>query len=387
MSEYQIVMFRAIDRPLTDKQLEFMDRQSSRAEFTRWQFAVEYHYSSFRGDIEGMLRNGYDIFLNYTNYGEREIRIRLPNGLPFPKNVWPKYFDRDKHDWTADKSGKGGSLRISQCLENAESGPEDFDQCLDAAAKLREVLIAGDLRGLYLVWLCGSSNVYEEDGAELEPPVPHGLGELPEPAQAILNFFDIDSLLLDAAAAGIPAFDPQAGRTEAVNFWLDSIAEPRRADLIRRLVSEDPAALKEELLEEIRGSNQSATWPVSPPTRSINQLFEKCELLRQREDEKERQLAVAKEKREAAKVEKARQARMVEMKSAPGPWLEKASKLVEGRGKENYCEAAQLIAEIREVLGGNEGERIARKHAAHLVQKYPTLQLLRSSLKKQGLLS
>jgi hypothetical protein len=75
------------------------------------------------------------------------------------------------------------------------------------------------------------------------------------------------------------------------------------------------------------------------------------------------------------------------MKSAPGPWLEKASKLVEGRGKENYCEAAQLIAEIREVLGGNEGERIARKHAAHLVQKYPTLQLLRSSLKKQGLLS
>jgi hypothetical protein len=46
MSEYQIVKFRAIDRPLSDKQLQFMDRQSSRAEFTKWEFKVEYHYSS-----------------------------------------------------------------------------------------------------------------------------------------------------------------------------------------------------------------------------------------------------------------------------------------------------------------------------------------------------
>ena len=51
MSEYQVVKFRAIDRPLTDKQLAFMDRQSSRAEFTKWEFQVEYHYSSFRGDV------------------------------------------------------------------------------------------------------------------------------------------------------------------------------------------------------------------------------------------------------------------------------------------------------------------------------------------------
>jgi hypothetical protein len=50
MSEYQIVMFRAIDRPLTDNQLAFMDRQSSRAEFSKLEFNVEYRYSSFRGD-------------------------------------------------------------------------------------------------------------------------------------------------------------------------------------------------------------------------------------------------------------------------------------------------------------------------------------------------
>jgi len=90
MSEYQIVKFRAVDRPLTDKQLEFMECQSSRAEFTKWDFEVEYHYSSFRGNVDEMLRNGYDVFLSYSNYGGREIRMRLPSGLPFPKCIWSK---------------------------------------------------------------------------------------------------------------------------------------------------------------------------------------------------------------------------------------------------------------------------------------------------------
>lgn len=60
-----------------------MDRQSSRAEFSKWDFSVEYHYSFFRGDIDGMLRNGYDIFVMDSNIGRRELRLRLPMGLPF----------------------------------------------------------------------------------------------------------------------------------------------------------------------------------------------------------------------------------------------------------------------------------------------------------------
>ena len=51
MSEYQYVIFQAVDGPLNDKQLEFAQRQSSRAEVSRWSLSVEYQYSSFRGDI------------------------------------------------------------------------------------------------------------------------------------------------------------------------------------------------------------------------------------------------------------------------------------------------------------------------------------------------
>ena len=104
MSEHQIVKFRAIDRPLTTKQLEFMERQSSRAEFSEWAYEVEYHYSEFRGNVDAMLQNGYDIFLNYANYGVREIRLRLAHGLPFPEALWSKYIGDEGLTWTPDKT-------------------------------------------------------------------------------------------------------------------------------------------------------------------------------------------------------------------------------------------------------------------------------------------
>lgn len=48
MSEFQYVAFRAVDRPLNDHELAFANRQSTRADVSRWALAVEYHESSRR---------------------------------------------------------------------------------------------------------------------------------------------------------------------------------------------------------------------------------------------------------------------------------------------------------------------------------------------------
>ena len=39
-----------------------------------------------------------------------------------------------------------------------------------------------------------------------------------------------------------------------------------------------------------------------------------------------------------------------------------------------------------EAVGGDEGDKITRRHAAHLARKHPTLNHLKSSLRKRGLL-
>lgn len=363
-----------------------MDRQSSRAEFTKWEFQVEYHYSSFRGDVDGMLRNGYDIFLNYSNFGSREIRMRFPSGLPFAKSIWSKYISAEGLTWTPDKTGKAGILTLAPYLEEAYDPVWGFDDYLDSAAKLREMLIVGDLRALYVLWLCSASALAYEDEPVAQPPVPHGLGTVPDEACELLAFFEANPLLVDAAAVGVPKFDSKASQSDSVKVWLKSTSEARRAEIIHRLISEDPIALKAELLSEIRDSQQADVWPTAAPTRTIKQLLDECELLRQKEEEKQKKQAAAKAKREAEKAEEQCQARMVEMRVNPKVWLEKSSTLVEQRGKDNYREAAKILADLREAIGGDEGGKIAKKHAAHLAKKYPTLNVLKSSLRKKELL-
>ena len=102
MSENQYVLFRAVDAPLNGKQLAFAERQSTRADVSRWWLAVDYHYRSFRGDVDGLLRRGYDVFLDYANYGVREIKLRLPHGMPADKTVWSHYADGEQVKWKKD---------------------------------------------------------------------------------------------------------------------------------------------------------------------------------------------------------------------------------------------------------------------------------------------
>lgn len=386
MSGLQIVKFRAIDRPLSDKQLEFMGRQSSRAKFTKWEFNVEYHYSSFSGNVAEMLRNGYDVFLTYSSYGYREMQMRLPNGLPFAKSVWSKYLNAEGLTWTADKTGKAGILRLAPYLGDGLDPVWEFEHYMNGTVKLREMLIAGDLRVLYFLWLCSAIPSYDDDALVMEPPVPHGLGDLPDEVDNLLTFLEADPLLVDVAANGIPTFNVQGSQADLVNTWLQSTTDSRRTEIVQRVLSEDPVALKAELLAEIRDRNKSPSWPVELPRRTVGQLLQACDSLREEEDAKEKKQAAAKAKREADKMEKQRQAKLLEMQADPQSWLKKASTLVDERGTNNYREAATILADLRDAVGGEQGNKIARKHAAHLAQKYPTLNVLKSSLRKKQLL-
>src|SRR5688500_16422257 len=116
MSENQIVAFRAIDGPVSEKNLDFMRQQSSRAEITPWAFDNEYHYGDFRGQAEEMLRRGYDLHLHYANFGIRKLMIRLPNGFPNAEAAM-LYLDDEGMHFLKDSKGRGGSLSIDPSYE------------------------------------------------------------------------------------------------------------------------------------------------------------------------------------------------------------------------------------------------------------------------------
>jgi hypothetical protein len=90
-----------------------------------------------------------------------------------------------------------------ECNDEEQAEWTEGEGWLDALMALREELIQGDFRVLYLAWLKAAEVAVEmEDIAEdtLEPPVPAGLGQLSPALETFARFFDIDAALLAVAA-------------------------------------------------------------------------------------------------------------------------------------------------------------------------------------------
>lgn len=387
MSEYQYVIFQAVDGPLNDEQLKFAERQSSRADVTRWSLSVEYHYSSFHGDVDGLLRRGYDVYLQHTNYGSREIKLRLPHGMPVAKSLWSKYMDGERLHWTADTKGRGGILTLRPYHESDDLEPVwDTQAYLNAAISVRKQLMSGDLRALYVLWLCAADDDYNDPEKTIEPPVPYGISEAAVYGDIVLSFFGLDPLLLVSAGRDVPSAPNTQSEQEQVAKWMESLNLQRARELLLRILIDDAAAEKARLLAEIRDSQTSNSWPTSDRQRTFSQLLQQTAELRTAEDAKQARKAQAKAQREVAKAERHRAERMQEMLKAPDKWLREADRLVDAGGTVNYKAAADILHDLREAVGGAKGDQIARRHAAHLVKKHPTLSQMKGSLRKRGLL-
>lgn len=389
MSEYQYVEFRAVDKPLTDKQLEFAETQSSRAEISKWSFTNEYHYGDFHGDVHTLLRGGYDVHLQYANYGTRRVALRLPHGLPFDKRLWQQYYVKGDagFSWHPDRKDPGGVIEWCP-FHDAGSIAEEWEpqQYVADCIALRQRLMQGDLRALYAIWLCTVSGDYG-DWEAIEPPVPTGLSKSAGIFGNLLWFFGVDPLTLEAASKGTP---PLKGSVEnehaaATNTWVSKTKVAQARELLLRFLTEDPIGVKAEILAEIRDSQPPASWPHVPGTRSFQQLRNAAGALRDKAVAVEKTKETQKAKRAAAKTEKERKKRMERMISDPKKWLVETEDLVNDRGRDNYQAAAEILADMREALGESEGDSITRKQAAHLCNKHPTLTQLKGAMRKRGL--
>ena len=397
MSEHQYIEFRAVDRPLTDEEMAYAEQQSTRAEISRWCFSNEYHYGSFRGNVDGMLRRGYDVFLKYANYGTRTLKIRLPAGLPFEKKLWSQFIDGEILNWDPDSKGMAGTLVLEPCFEPMDSFWE-FDDCLNEVVAVRERLISGDLRALYLLWLCVAGDENFDPTETVEPPVPLGLLDFDLELECLFDFFNIDPLLVNAAA-NIPLArgkkhkktqTPAIGSpAERLKPWLKSLSVKQAKEHLQELLVGDTSAFKAEILAAVakdRANANKSDWPTVELKRTFQELMEQTDILREEFIANEEKREAAKAKRDAAKAVKEREKRLAEMVKDPQKWLTESERLVEERGRSSYKLAAEILADLKEAIGGAKGKAIARKHAAHLTSKHPTLTQLQGSLRKHGVL-
>jgi hypothetical protein len=373
MSEYQYIDFRAAEKPVSDKDLEFMRQQSSRAEITPWSFDNEYHYGDFRGDALNMLHRGYDIHLHYANFGIRKLLIRLPHNLPSTPGARP-YFAADGLQFLKHKQCQGGILSISPYHEPGDQEELwSVNEILDRLVPLRAELLEGDLRPLYLAHLAMMSDAQHDPEETTEGPVPAGLGNLTAPQRTLAELFDLSNALIAAAAKGNSGQPVQEDVGRLYAGWLQSLPQATKDAWLLEWMADGHSGARSDMLAAFRKSRPMAAWPTVQRDRTI------AELERAAEDIYKESVRKAQEK-----AAKKRAKRLADMVVDPGPILRETERLVKLRSRDSYIEIATLLKDLREALAGTKLASLAEQQAQKLKKANPTLNLLTSELRSAG---
>ena len=201
MSEYQYYEFRAIDNPLTESQKADVSKLSSRAYVTSHSASFVYNYSDFPGNTEKLMATYFDAMLYMANWGTRQLIFRFPATL-VDKKQFGIYCISEETDIRATNDKKHIILEFDFHDEDQADWIEG-EGWLDDLIELREEIINGDFRVLYLAWLKAAKNAYLMEDIEsntLEPPVPDGLGNLSTAQQAFIRYLEINKAMIAVAS-------------------------------------------------------------------------------------------------------------------------------------------------------------------------------------------
>jgi len=344
MSEYQYYEFQAIDRPLTADQQARVAALSSRAHVTAHRASFVYNYGDFRGDPEQLLRDYFDAMLYMANWGSRRLMLRIPSALIDAKQV-KLYCISEEIDLrqTPNKQHVIVDLEFNDAEQAEWTEGEGW---LDALIALREELIQGDFRVLYLAWLKAAEAAVEmEDIAEetIEPPVPEGLGQLSPALKSLVQFLDIDAALLAVAAQHSEKRRQEHPQLEP---WIAQLPATEQHDFLVRLSRGEPnlSLLLRRRLQELATETQPHEAEAAAGRRTIAALRQAATVWRQRKQAAERRQA-----------ELARQRHLQALAARePQVWQE-VEALIEEKKSNAYDSAVRLLRDLRD-LAASRGE-------------------------------
>ncbi len=365
MSEYQYYEFQAIDRPLTEREMQALRACSSRATITATRFVNEYHWGDFKGNAAQWMEKYFDAYLYVANWGTRELMLRLPRRL-LPLDVAKRYLQDEGHSARA----KGDHVVLTFAMDGGDDGTwdgtDDGSGWLASLLPLRADIAAGDHRALYLEWL--RSIQVEGDVADtaVEPPVPPGLGELTGPLQAFVEFLRIDEDLVAAAAAGsAPTSDPSSDSGLAA--WIAAMPESEKTELIVRIATGEEALPHAEILRRFRAAREERT---SHEPRRVVDLLAAADAHRAQRRREQAERAAQERARREREAAAARSSHLDELaRSEPATWR-RVDSLVATKQPGRYDEAVKLLVDLRD-LGARSSRatefeaRVRRLEAEH----------------------
>jgi hypothetical protein len=268
VSEYQYYDFRAIDRPLTKKEMAALRSISTRAAITTASFTNHYEWGDLKANPSKLLEKYFDAFVYVANWGTHEFYIRLPQ-----ESVDYKLLKAMVPEETVRVRKTARFVIVEFGGESEWDGEDDGTGWMASLMPLRSDLLRGDLRCLYLGWLRSAQDGgLDED--ELEPPVPTGLQELSGSLDALIEFLEINEDLVEVAAQASKPLAAGPSRKE-VSAWIRGLSEKDKNEFLITAVVEQGERWRNVCMRRFRGENlrQPSEVPFAIERRKVGNLL------------------------------------------------------------------------------------------------------------------
>jgi hypothetical protein len=349
MSEYQYYEFLAIDRPLSQADMTALRRITSRAEITATRLSNVYNFGNFRGNPRELMRKYFDAMVYLTNWGTRQLMLKLPSGAVDPEEIAPYCVDQALEM----EVGEGYVLLDFKHQEEGGDWIDDRESegFMPSLAPLRSELLRGERVALYLAWLHGASmECYPEEDDEdiIEPPVPPGLSTLSASCRAFCEFFGIDEDLIAAAAEGSEKKVTPEEFSASLRTWLRKVPAADKDDWILRLATGTGAGVEGEVLRLFREERPrpSARGTARKP-RTAAEILARADVL-----EKERRArkanAAARTRTARARAEaKALEERLKTLAQDEAAAWRKVDDHIASKSADRYDQAVSMLLDLR----------------------------------------
>jgi hypothetical protein len=373
MSEYQYYEFRAVDRPLDDRQMRELRAVSSRAVITPTSFTNEYNWWAFKGSPDKWMEKYFDAFLYLANWGTRRLMLRIPKRL------------LDFDTAATFCAGDSASVKTNRdyVILSFVSQIEDEDWVesegwLASLIPLRSEIYRGDLRCLYLAWLLCAQNG-EIDDDEVEPTVPPNLRELSASESSLADFLGIDGDLIEVAAQASSRSTEDSGNRKELESWVRGLPEDEKNTLLLRVLDDDPQLgieLRIRFAKQTRASNQSKSDSKFEDRRTVGELLSAAEALTEEKRRRAAEKAAAEERRIEKERVAARDKYLDDLaQKADKVWL-KVEDLISTKQPARYDEAVKLLVDLRDLAarrGKIEGFQLRHRELCEKHAKKPSL--------------
>ncbi len=301
MSEYQYYEFLAIDRPLREDEMADLRGISSRAHITPVSFTNEYHWGDLKANPEDLMKRFFDAHIYVANWMTAIFMVRLPIEV-LAKETAQAMAQSHVLDFTATKTHWVITWRLEESDNYDRFGMEDGRGWMARLVPIRDELLRGDLRSLYIGWLAAVTGEMM-DADETEPISVNGLGSLTSAQQALAEFLEVDEDLLAGAGMGSPAAQDEGISQQELETWIDGLARDEVTAVLKQLLDGQGQQAERTL------KNRFAAWRRGlrgdgggSPRRSIGELLanaeatKKIRLEKQKREQEQREIKRRKER-------------------------------------------------------------------------------------------